>query len=105
MTDLSKFDSQTRFLLANPEQAQFLEAADAPVRLILRGQERFTAEQLQTLQDLGITVRTVAGDILTADGQLTALNNVSDLDFITALQVSQPLFYDDEQPPLFAADE
>lgn len=105
MTDLSKFDSQTRFLLANPQEANFLEAAAAPVRFILRGQERFTAEQLETLRELGITVRTVAGDVLTADGQLAALNDVSDLDFITALQVSQPLFYDEEPPPLFAADE
>ena len=70
MTDLSKFDSQRRFLLANPEEAHLLEAADAPLRIILRGQERFTAEQLETLRELGITVRTVAGDVLTADGQL-----------------------------------
>lgn len=96
MTDLSKFDSQTRFLLANEEHALAAES-DTPVSLILSGQGDFTEEQLDTLRALGINVHTVAGDIITADALITALNSVSDLTFIVSLQVSQPLFYEEEE--------
>jgi hypothetical protein len=67
--------------------------------LLLRGSDVFTAEQLEILKRDGAEIRTTAGDVVSADVPLKAVRAVTDHDFVTAAELSQPLFYEKPTAP------
>ena len=104
MTDLNKLDSHAKYLLNKYEQSGEADA-ESPLSIMLRGETEFTPEQLQELQSVGAQVRSVSGDVLTAEVSLEHLSGLSDLDFVVSVAVSQPLFYEDaDQPPEFFSE-
>jgi hypothetical protein len=87
MVNRDKLDARTRHLLdAAGEHAGELS-------VILRGAGPFTEQQLDDVAACGVRVRSVAGDVSTATAQdAAAVGELTELDFVVAVQVSGPLF-------------
>jgi hypothetical protein len=67
-------------------------SADAPVTVLVRGQRRFTGEQIDDLASRGVRVRMVAGDVLTADVLVGLVHEICDRDYVMTVALSGPLF-------------
>jgi hypothetical protein len=99
MTRHEKLDSRTRYLLSQGLSTGEVDPSE-PVGVFLRGRASFTPQDIAALEADGARIRTVAGDVMTADIPFDAIGRVSDHEFVIALQVSQPLFPEQgDQPP------
>jgi hypothetical protein len=87
VVDLAKLDAPGRRLL--------LQQRDRLLAVFVRGEAPFDDEQLDALRADGLQIRTVAGDVLTADGGPEAIEVVTDRHFVRSVQVSAPLFPED----------
>lgn len=67
--------------------------------LFLRGREAFSPVQLAELERDGAQIRTTAGNILTADVPVEAVDRVLSHDFIVSGDVSAPLYLESEGEP------
>jgi hypothetical protein len=76
------------------EIVERLEGTKATVSIILRGRATFTASELKTLAEDGARIRTRAGDIVTADVSIDALDRILAHDFVVSCEISQPLYRD-----------
>lgn len=88
MADSKKLGSTARRLLQEPG------GATTEVGVLVRGSAAFTPPQLEELRQMGAHVRTVAGDVLTADVPVKQLNALAGCDFVIQVEVSQPLYPD-----------
>ncbi|MGY1616854.1 hypothetical protein ACI797_08915 [Geodermatophilus sp. SYSU D00691] len=84
---MDKLDAPSRHLLAQDADA----GSEAEVGILLRGRGAFTESQLDALRADGAEVRTVAGDVLSASVAPTSLPALARHDFVTQVQLSQPL--------------
>ncbi len=91
MATQQKLDSRTRYLLHSLGQPDAPDA-DASVAVLVRGRESFRPEQLEALRAAGASVRTVAGDVLTADAPVSAIQKLADQEFVVEVALSQPLY-------------
>jgi hypothetical protein len=89
MADMDKLDAPSRHLLA--QDADPGTETDEQVGVLLRGRGAFTESQLDALRADGAEVRTVAGDVLSASVAPTSLPALARHDFVTQVQLSQPL--------------
>jgi hypothetical protein len=74
---------------------QLREAGATPaqrVSMFLRGAAVFTPEQLELLKQDGASIRTRAGQVVTIDVPLDAVERVLDHDFVIASELSAPLY-------------
>jgi hypothetical protein len=67
-------------------------SAEQPVTVLVRGRDPFTPEQVADLASCGARVRTVLGDVLTADVPVEALPALCDRAFVVAVAAAGPLF-------------
>lgn len=68
--------------------------ASTQVSMLLRGRAEFSPSELKELADDGAQIRTRAGDIVSADVPVGAVDRVLAHDFIVSGELSQPLYYD-----------
>jgi hypothetical protein len=87
-----KLGADGRDLLARLREER--ASASAHVSVLLRGKSTFSASELKTLTDDGAQIRTQAGDILSADVPVEAVDRVLAHDFIVSCELSRPLYYD-----------
>lgn len=90
-----KLDSQARYLLSRIEAGE--HEATERVNLLLQVTPDFSPVQRAQLEADGLHIRTEAGDVLTADGPIEALERVDRHDFVRAIQVSGPLYTEASQ--------
>ncbi len=83
MADLAKLDAPGRRLL---------QQRDRVLAVFVRGDAPFDDDQLEALRADGLQIRTVAGDVLTADGGVEAIEIVTERQFVRSVQISAPLF-------------
>jgi hypothetical protein len=83
MADLAKVDAPGRLLL---------HQRDRVLAVFVRGDAPFDDDQLDALRADGLQIRTVAGDVLTADGGPDAIEIVTERHFVRSVQVSAALF-------------
>lgn len=103
MSDYQKLDSRTKHMLQSAESGT--EESDTQVGVLIRGRSRFEREQLRLLEADGATIRSVAGDTLSADVPLRALMDVARHAFVLQLQASEPLYPEaGSEPPPFLGD-
>ncbi|HEV2811741.1 MAG TPA: hypothetical protein VGW10_00705 [Solirubrobacteraceae bacterium] len=88
----AKLSPQTRLLIS--EQREGVESAE-PVDLLIRVSDEAAARE--RLEACGASVRTVAGDVVTASAPVSALQPIAELDDVVAIEVSTPLY--GESPP------
>ncbi len=84
--DSDKFSPElTIYLLDLPQQ-------DNPdLSVLFRVKDELTTEGRSKIEALGCEIRTVAGDIVTANLPSRALLQLASLDFVTYIQRSRPL--------------
>jgi len=63
-----------------------------PVKILIRISGDLDTRQQMQLQELGCQIRTTAGNVVTAEVPEGALLQVGELDFISYLEIAQPLF-------------
>ena len=95
MAAMDKLDAPSRYLLAQVADPDI--ETDERVGVLLRGRGAFTDSQLDALRADGAEVRTVAGDVLSASVAPASLPAVAEHDFVTQLQLSQPLRPEDDE--------
>ncbi len=66
--------------------------ADEEVDVLVRLRAEPDAAALEQLGQAGATVRTVAGDVVTASTTLSALEGLAELDDVMYLELSRPLY-------------
>ncbi|HEY7498877.1 MAG TPA: hypothetical protein VH740_10205 [Vicinamibacterales bacterium] len=83
---------------AGRELLERLREAQSPpttsVSMLLRGRDAFSPAELKTLADDGARVRTHAGDIISADVPVDAIERVLAHDFVVSCELSRPLYFD-----------
>jgi hypothetical protein len=100
MSANSKFGPQIRQMLASPT-----EPAAGPLAVLIRVANAPSAKQLERLKKLGAEVRTVAGDVLTANIAADQLDELSKQDFVVSLESSGPLYPESPaRQPAFYSD-
>lgn len=80
-----KFDAPLRLQLRQIEEA----GSGARVRVLVEAGDALTAAQRGRLEEVGLTVQTVAGHIVTGEGTPEAIRQVATLDFVTSLSLSR----------------
>jgi hypothetical protein len=88
-----KFDAPTKEYLQRVE-----EGSTGRVSLLVRGTKAFDQAALDALAADGLRVRTVAGDVLTADGEASSLPLVAVHDFVSQVSVSPALYIEAPDP-------
>ena len=83
MADLAKLDAPGRRLL---------QQRDRVLAVFVHGDAPFDDDQLDALRADGLQIRTVAGDVLTADGGAETIEIVTERHFVRSVQISAPLF-------------
>jgi hypothetical protein len=78
--------------------------AEERVDVLLRLREEPTPETRRRLEESGVQLRTIAGDIVTASLASDSLEQVADLEDVLHLELSTPLFRE-EQPVPAEGDE
>ena len=96
----AKLDARARHLLATRGDAE----TGAEVGVLVQGVEPFAEDQLEALRRDGAELRTVAGDVLSANVSLDRLEAITDHDFVKRVEVSAPLHPDEAGPPPFLGD-
>jgi len=87
----------------SPQAVQLLSGesgsleGDPRVDLLIRLTPEAVGGARQRLEDSGASVRTEAGDVVTASAPVSALQALADLDEVVAIDVATPLF--GESPP------
>lgn len=90
--DSKKLGSSARQLL---EQSSLgAPPPAAKVGVLVRGVTAFSPHQLDLLRAKGAQVRTVAGDVVTADIAIENLRDLTGFDFVVNIEFSQPLYPD-----------
>ena len=69
-----------------------------PVSVILRISGSLEGERRARLEATGAQIRTVAGDIVTATVPSRSLRHLVELDFVTFVEVSRPLYPETQSP-------
>lgn len=87
MPDLTKLSAPARQLLSAGE-------LPASVGLLLRLRAEPNDAELIRLEGLGVHVRTIAGDVLTADADPALLPQLTDEPFVLSVEASAPLYMD-----------
>jgi hypothetical protein len=87
-----KLDASTRQYLA-----ELHEQPQGRLSVIVRGTGAFTDDVLRVLEGEGVHIRTVTGDILTADLAPERIGDLIDNSDIAQVSISGPL-YDDSVP-------
>jgi hypothetical protein len=87
-----KLGAAGRDLLAQIREAR--TPGSTHVSMLLRGRESFSPSELKKLTDEGARIRTHAGDIVSADVPVDAVERVLEHDFIVSCELSRPLYYD-----------
>lgn len=85
MPDLTKLSAPARQLLASAE-------LPPSVGLMLRLRAEPSDPELIRLEDLGIHVRSIAGDVLTADADPAVLPRLTEEAFVLSVEASAPLY-------------
>jgi hypothetical protein len=62
------------------------------VVVLLRTEGTLNQAQRSALEEIGVKVRTVAGDVVAASLPLNAISNLATLDFVKYLELSGPLY-------------
>lgn len=78
------------------DQSEGLER-DPRVDLLIRLTQDAVGGARERLEDSGASVRTEAGDVVTASAPVSALPALAELDEVVAIEVATPLF--GESPP------
>lgn len=91
----AKLSSGTKRRLLAPAPEGFADPG-APVRVLLRTAEPLGDPERSTLEAAGATVRTVAGDVVTAQMPLDRLGAVAALPFVRYLDLARPLHLEDK---------
>lgn len=87
MPDLTKLSAPARHLLSSDD-------LPASVGLMLRLRAEPSDTELLRLEDLGVRVRSIAGDVLTADADPAVLPQLTDEAFVLSVEASAPLYMD-----------
>jgi hypothetical protein len=78
------------------------EGAHAQTDVLVRTTRPVSSDDRSTIESLGVTVRTVAGDVLTARVPVDRLQELADLEVVVYVEVSRPLMTEglptDEEP-------
>jgi hypothetical protein len=100
-----KLDSQLRYRLNELTATGAADdAISEPLSLFILGSGPFTDEQLAELEADGVTIRTVAGDVLTADAPLDAVTRIQRHAWVRKVDASQPLHLEDPDDTASVAD-
>lgn len=91
----NKLSSRARQLRAGGGAGE--SAPDRELELLIRTSGEIGDEARGRLEAAGATVRTVAGDVLTASAPLSALDGLAELEEVVAIEVSEALA--PEEPP------
>jgi hypothetical protein len=67
------------------------EEAHAQTDVLVRTSRPVSSDDRSTIESLGVTVRTVAGDVLTAHVPVDRLQELADLEVVAYIEVSRPL--------------
>jgi hypothetical protein len=92
----SKLDARTRQMLAAAGERPDEAAPD--VSIFVRCTHELSDDDVARLAAVGARVRTVAGDVATASVPLAAVHEVATLEFVTAVQASEPLYPEGSDP-------
>lgn len=85
MPDLTKLSAPARQLLS-------CDDLPASVGMMLRLRSEPSDAELDRLDALGVQVRSIAGDVLTADGDPALLPQLTDEEFVVSVEASAPLY-------------
>ena len=88
MADLAKLDAAGRQLLAEES------ASGRRVAVFIRGVDAFDEGELDALRADGAELRSVVGDIVTADVDVDVIRALTEHGFVRAIALSGPLYYD-----------
>ncbi len=69
------------------------------VSMLLRARAALSPSELKALADDGVRVRTQAGDVISADVAVGAVDRVLAHDFIVSCELSQPLYPESASEP------
>ena len=69
------------------------------VSMFLRGASAFSAQQIDELENDGVTIRTRAGVVMTVDVPIDAVERVLEHDFVVASELSAPLYPEPNRDP------
>jgi hypothetical protein len=97
----AKLDARARHLLATRRGDA---ESGAEVGVLVQGVEPFAEDQLEALRHDGAELRSVAGDVLSANVSLDRLEAITDHDFVKRVEVSAPLYPEEGGPPPFLGD-
>ena len=94
MSDSTKFDPLLRQLLGRlaAESSRDDPLGARTVSVFVRGSARFTTDQIDELVSSGARIRTVSGDIISADVPAARLDDIANHTFVTEVALSGPLF-------------
>jgi hypothetical protein len=84
-----KLDARTRHLLSQNEGVA--EAGAEPIAVFLQGHAPFGENELSQLKADGAQIRTVTGDVLTADVPASQIPSLAEHDFVMRVEASSPL--------------
>jgi hypothetical protein len=90
----SKIDPGTRRLLA-----QDGAAADQMLSVFVRGRGELGEDELTSLREQGAEIRTVAGNVCTANVPLSKVADVAAQDFVVRVEGSSPLYAEQAGSP------
>lgn len=84
-----RFSPEAEILLMEP-------AVDSsrPIAVLLAVWNPPCSDQLRTLESYGLRLKTVAGDVVTADLPVRALQRLANLDFIRYVELALPLSFE-----------
>ncbi len=97
MPDLTKLSAPARQLLASAD-------TPASVGVMLRLRAEPSDADLVCLKRLGVHVRSIAGDVLTADADPAVLPALSDEPMVVSIEASGALFLDTSAEPTNYSD-
>lgn len=89
MSDSDKLDAPSKHLLSRLDPSD--TESQQQVGILMRGAGNFTDVELDALRADGAEIRTVAGDVLSANAAPSALADLARHDFVVSLELSQPL--------------
>ena len=97
-----KLSSDARQLIDAMALDQGAVETPAETDVLVRTKRQVSSDDRSALESLGATVRTVAGDILTARVPVDRLDELAELDVVTYVEISRPLVPErtqEESPP------
>jgi hypothetical protein len=83
-----KLDPSLQAMVESPAPLQ----PDATVQVIVGLARPASQHQLEALQNSGLQVRSVIGDVLTGSAKIDKIKGIAENDLVTKIEASAPLF-------------